>query len=151
MRPAESDDPVENPDLLAAIADFAREPSQAHRERLFAALPRATYLVPILEDALSLRPGGAGREHVIEPGSRFRLLVCADPETREELLPIFSDASEVAAFTDEKVSVLLLALPEVHGLLASEPAYAGAVVNPAGTAIPMSRKLLATLGAPARP
>lgn len=147
MLPKDSDERMENADLLKTIADFAREPSEAHRERLFRALPRATYLVPILESEVSLRPGGAAGEHVIEPGSRFQLLVCEDPATREELLPIFSDGDEVAAFTDKKVSVLLLTLSEVHGLLAWEPAYAGAVVNPGGTAIPMSRKLLAKLSA----
>lgn len=135
----------ENPALLAAIVAFSRAPSAAAQQALLLQLTRATYLVPILEDTIPLRSSDS--EQMLAPGTGFRLLICQDPDTSEELLPIFSDLTEVKRFTDQKVSTLVLQLREVHELLARELAYAGAVVNPGGLAIPIPRALLDKLNA----
>lgn len=140
-------EPIENPRLTAAIDAYAQGASESNRAALYREIARATYLVPIVADEQALTPGGAADEALIEAGRGFQTLVCIDPHTRDELLPIFSDGRELAAFADrtQDVSVLVLALPQVHGLLSETTGYAGAVVNPAGTAVPMSGRMIAEL------
>jgi hypothetical protein len=133
--------PIENPELVAAIAAYAGDPCERNRAAISRALRRATYLVPIVVDEKTIGPGDA----LLAPGSGFQTLVCADPETKAELLPIFTDGAELAAFSQQSVATLVLELAEVHELIAGSSGYAGAVVNPAGTAIPMSRRMIAAL------
>lgn len=136
---------IENPLLTAAIDQYAHGPSEANRDELYREIASATYLVPIVADAAALSPADLDGEALIEAGRGFQTLVCEDPHTGDELLPIFSDGRALAAFTQQDVAVLVLELPQVHDLLASAQDYAGAVVNPAGTAVPMSSKMIAEL------
>lgn len=141
MATADEDPPIENPDLVAAIAAYAGDPCDRNRAAISRELLRATYLVPIVVDEQALASG----EAQLAAGSGFQTLVCADPETAAELLPIFTDGAELAAFSDQSGATLVLQLSEVQELLEGSDGYAGAVVNPAGTAIPMSRRMIAAL------
>lgn len=134
--PVDVNQPVENPDLTAALAAFAAEPTPAALQRLQEQLNRAVYLVAILIDEMNITPDGEAGKATFEKGSRIKVLTCTDP-AGAPTLPVFSDWREIRAWTDEPVSTLVLPADEVWSWVTGQSGYQGVVVNPAGQPIPL--------------
>lgn len=124
---------VENPDLVAAIAALAQDPSEGAQDALTMQLQRGLYLVPVFSD-----PQDPAES---EEGEEVQLLVCTDPEGAE-FMPLFTDTAAMEAWTEEPVNAMALNAGEAWDFILSQPDCAGAVVNPGGLALPLNRQLV---------
>lgn len=129
--------PVENPRLTAAIADFAAGSGAGNLERLLLELNQAVYLVAILDDELTFTPGETPGKGTIAQGSKIKVMMCSD-ESGAGILPVFSDWRQIRAWTEAPVSTLVMPAGDVWDWVTGKSEHAGAVVNPGGMALPLS-------------
>jgi len=128
-------EPVENPELVAAIEKIAKDHSEESQHDLTLELQRGLYLVPVFTQAPTDAPA--------EDGS-MQVLVCVD-ENDAEFLPLFTDEAALKAWTKEAVSAMVFTAPEAWEFILSQPECAGAVVNPGDTGLPLSREMVGLL------
>ena len=133
-------EPIQNPDLLQAIEALKTNDSEEVHEDLTVELQCATYLVPYVDQLPGEQPAEGE-----ESDDSVQLLVCADPEGAE-FLPLFTDEESLLAWTkDQEVSAMVFTPSEAWDMVVSQDDCAGAVINPAGLALPIDRKLVEML------
>ena len=142
--PVDLNQPVVNPDLVNAIAAFANQRGPETLLQLQMQLGRAVYLVPMLTDAAVPSPAGPAGQITFQQGSQLKLLTCQDPDGRS-VLPLFTDWQQIQAWTDEPVSTLVLPASDAWTFIIREGSFAGAVINPAGMALPLNSSLIQDL------
>jgi len=130
-----ADEPIENPDVLAAIQTIATDRSEAAQTTLTLALQRGLYLIPTFTGRLDTEP---------TDDEAVQVLVCTD-ETDAEYLPLFTDEAALKAWTQEAVSAMVLTAPEAWNFILSQPECAGGVINPGASALPLNREMVAVL------
>ncbi|MCX6966825.1 MAG: SseB family protein [Verrucomicrobia bacterium] len=128
-------EPIENPEIVAAIQKIAEDASEEAQQDLTLELQRGLYLVPVFAESASAAQA--------EEGS-MQVLVCMD-ENEKEFLPLFTDEAALKGWTKEKVSAMVLTAPEAWEFILSQPECAGAVVNPGDVALPLNREMVALL------
>ncbi|MEI8234073.1 MAG: SseB family protein [Verrucomicrobiota bacterium] len=130
-----ANEPIENPELLAAIAAIAADRSEAAQTALTLALQRGLYLVPAFTNRLDTEPAD---------DEALQVLVCTD-ENDAEYLPLFTDEAALKAWTQEAVSAMVLTAPEAWDFILSQPECAGGVINPGAAALPLNREMVGML------
>ncbi len=138
--------PVENPELCAALQQFATHRDARAEQELAFQLRRAVFLVPMLADELRFANGAEPGSQVIEPGSRVQLIGCVDAAGAQHL-PLFTDWAAIRAWTDQQVSTFVVPAAQAWEIVLGGDQYAGAVVNPgAGAqALPLAKQTIAYL------
>jgi hypothetical protein len=131
--------PVENPALVAAIADFGRNPTAETQEGLTRALKAAKYLVPFIGD-------GKSAEAAFQPGSRLKFpqLTLSDGTP---YVPVFTEWGEVRKWTDVKIDTVILSVGDLHALFGASAELGGIVLNVGSDALVLKKPHLAALGA----
>lgn len=125
--------PIENPELLAAIDALAKEKSSEAEHALASELQRGLFLVPVFAGRIDTDP--ADEESV-------QVLVCTDQDDAE-FLPLFTDEPTLKSWaTGGDVSAMVLTAPEAWDFILSQSQCAGAVVNPGSQALPLNRELI---------
>ena len=130
-----ANEPIENPELLDAIAAIATDRSEGTQTALTLALQRGLYLVPAFTGRLDTEPAD---------DEALQVLVCTD-ENDAEYLPLFTDETSLKAWTQEAVSAMVLTAPEAWDFILSQPECAGGVINPGASALPLNREMVGML------
>jgi hypothetical protein len=141
--PVDVNKPVENPEVVAAIKAAANSESPLLYAALMCALRGANYLVPITKDGMITSPTDEEGQMTIHAGSHINVFTCAAPDGGT-LLPLFTDWDEIRRWIDAPVSTLVVPAKDAFAI-ASRDEYAGAVVNPGGQAVELSKDLLGRL------
>lgn len=141
--PVDLNKPVENPEVVAAINAAANSQSPLLYAALTCALRDANYLVPIMQEGMIASPAGEEGQMIVHAGSRLNVFTCAAPDGGT-LLPLFTDWDEIRRWIDVPVSTLVVPAKDAFAM-ASRDEYAGAVVNPGGQAVELSKELLGRL------
>ena len=128
-------EPVENPELLAAIRKIASDQSAEAQQELTMALQRGLYLVPVFTGRIDTDPAD---------DEALQVLVCTD-QNDAEFLPLFTDEDSLKAWTSEEVSAMVLTAPEAWDLILTQPECAGGVINPGQAALPLNREMVTLL------
>ena len=128
-------EPIENPELLAAIANFGKDPSEESQQDLTMELQRGLYLVPV---------GAESAEAAMDEEGSVQVLVCTD-ENDAEFLPLFTDEAALKAWVPQNASAMVLTAPEAWEFILSQPECAGAVVNPGAASLPLDREMVTLL------
>ena len=128
-------EPIENPEILAAIANFARNASEESQQDLTMELQRGLYLVPV---------GAESAEAAQAEEGAVQVLVCTD-ENDAEFLPLFTDETALKTWVPQNASAMVLTAPEAWEFILAQPECAGAVVNPGGAALPLDREMVTLL------
>ncbi len=139
--PVDIDTPVTNPALTAAMARLGEGGDQAAIEAVLRELNRAVYLVAILLDEASVTTTSPGQA-TFNKGSVIKVLNCADSNDRP-LLPLFTDWDAIRKWTNTSVSTLVMPADQAWDFALSQ--YQGAVINPAGPLLELSRDQLEDL------
>jgi len=129
------DEPIENPELLAALAAIATDKSEDTQHALSLELQRGLYLVPVFAG----KPDAEAADD-----EAVQVLVCTD-ETGAEYLPLFTDEDALSAWTQEDVSAMVFTAPEAWEFILSQPECAGGVINPGGASLPLNREMVGLL------
>ena len=133
--------PVENPELLLAIAEFTRVRNAQTEHELNRRLRSAIFLVPIKADEMHTTPSTKPGRVTIQPGSLIKLLSWVD-DAGARYLPLFTDWPAIRAWTSREVSTIVMPAHDAWSFALSQAHYAGAVVNPGQGALPLSRSLI---------
>jgi hypothetical protein len=141
--PVDLNKPVENPEVVAAIKAAANSDSPLLHAALGCALRDANYLVPIMQEGIIASPAGKDGEMTIHAGSHINVVTCAAPDGGT-LLPLFTDWDEIRRWLDVPVSTLVVPAKDAFSI-ASRDEYAGAVINPGGQAVELSKDQLGRL------
>lgn len=128
-------EPIENPELVSAIATIAKDQSEDAQYALTLALQRGLYLVPVFAGRIDTDP---------TDDESVQVLVCTDQEDKE-FLPLFTDEATLKAWTTEDVSCMVLTAPEAWDFILSQPECSGGVVNPGSAALPLNREMVGIL------
>ncbi len=139
--PVDLNKPVENPDLLAALKEFEANQSEQFQQELFRQLASANFLVPFFPDEMQTTPGSQPGQMTIEKDSLLKIPACADRDGKDHL-PLFTDWAAIQAWVDKPVSTLVMPASDAWSFVLSQPHYAGAFVNPAGSRLQLSRDLI---------
>ncbi len=126
-------EPITNPQILAAVERIATDRSEEAQSELTLALQRGLYLVPVFKQA----DAESADESV-------NVLVCTD-DKGQEYLPLFTDEAALKTWTQEPVSAMVLTAPEAWEFILTQPECAGAVINPGSKALPLNREMVAIL------
>lgn len=150
--PPDVQQPVENPELLAALQEFVTTRDARTEQELTRQLRQAVFLVPMLADEISIGEGAEPGSDVIEQGSRIKILSCVDNAGASHL-PLFTDWTALRAWSDKPLSTLMVPAAEAWEAVLSRDEYAGAVVNPGGGqhALPLTRETVAYLRGTPKP
>jgi hypothetical protein len=148
--PVDLNKPIENPKLSAAIDEFAEDHNEKTEQELTRQLRSAMFLVPMLTDEMHTTAGADTGDVTIEKGSVIKMLSCID-DAGAEHLPLFTDWPAIRAWTDEPVSTLVMPARDAWDFVLSQDHYAGAVVNPGGSPLPVGRSLIERLCVAATP
>ena len=81
---------------------------------------------------------------MIKKGSLLAILFCANDEGRK-FVTLFTDSSEIKAWTDERVSTLVMPAQQAWQFVTSQPMYDGAVINPANLSLELNRRQIELL------
>lgn len=137
--PVDLDKPVENPALSAALDGYVDNRCPETEQELFRQLRSAVFLVPMLADDMKMTPGPEPGVGAIEKDSTIKIFACADSSGADHL-PLFTDWSAIQAWTDRKVSTLVMPAWDAWSFVLSQPHYAGAFVNPGSQRLQLSRE-----------
>ena len=138
--PVDLNQPVTNPALVAAIAALMASDTPATRQQVGAQLNRANFLVPILTDEMDTKPGEVPEQVTVQKDSLLKIMGYTDPNGAS-LLALFTDWDEIRAWTSEPVSTLVMPSGQAWNFVLSQN-YQGAIVNPAGAAVPLGRAMV---------
>lgn len=135
--------PVENPALVAAIADLQKNNTPAARARVVEELRQAHFLSPV-----KITPKPAANEagqSFIEKGTTVELdlLVRDDNQT---FLPVFTDWPELKKWRvrgDEQT--LISTYDDLNGMIMRDQKYAGFIINVASSQMCIDRTLMAEI------
>lgn len=139
--PVDLNRPVENPALSAALDGFVSNQCPETEQELFRQLRSAVFLVPMLTDEMKTTPGPEAGVVTIEKESILKILGCTDSSGANHL-PLFTDWPAIQAWTDEKVSTLVMPAAEAWSFVLSQLNYAGAFVNPGSQRLQLSREFI---------
>ena len=128
-------EPIENPELIVAMAKIGANPSEEAQQDLTLELQRGLYLVPVFTGASDTAPAN---------NESMQVLVCTD-ENDAEFLPLFTDEAALKEWTNETVSAMVFTAPEAWEFILAQPDCAGAVVNPGSTSLPINREMVGLL------
>ncbi|MDQ3813304.1 MAG: SseB family protein [Armatimonadota bacterium] len=135
--PVNLDKPVENPQLRTAVEQHAQAPTTQTGLELIAQLNQANYLVAYFPDEVKTTPGKTPGHVQIEEGNLFKMPSCiADGN---DYLPLFTDWDQIKAWLDQPVSTLVMPAAQAWDWVLKN-SYDGAVINPAGNAVPLNRQ-----------
>lgn len=137
--------PITNPDLVAALDALMQADTAATRQQVAVQLDWAIYLVAILDDELRPTPGDAPEQVMLQAGSRFGVLT-ADDGAGGQLLPIFTDWEAVRSWAARPVSALVMPAGDAWQF-AVAGSYTGVLVNPAGQAVFLPLEVVARMSA----
>lgn len=132
--------PVENPALLRALARLLSDPTEAAKDEVVSELRQATYLVAMISDELEI-PADHHGQTVFGEGSEIQVLI-AETDDGVAFLPLFTDWQAIGDYTDEKVNAIVMPAAEAWAFALHDEVYQGAVINPAGDALPLGRPML---------
>jgi hypothetical protein len=139
--PIDLDKPVENPALSAALDGYVNNRCSETEQELFLQLRSAVFLVPMLADEMKMTPGTEPGVSTIEKDSLIKIFACADSSGADHL-PLFTDWSAIQAWTNQKVSTLVMTASDAWSFVLSQPHYAGAFVNPGRQRLQLNRELV---------
>ena len=142
--PVDLNKPVENPALSAALDGYVSSRSSEAEQELFRQLRSAVFLVPMLDDEMTMTPGAKTGSATIEKDSIIKILACPD-SSGEDHLPLFTDWPAIQAWTDQKVSTLVMPASDAWSFVLSQLQYAGAIVNPGSQRLELSREFVGFL------
>lgn len=132
--------PVENPELVRAIAQLAEDGSEETQKALWGQLHHAVFLVPTLPDEIELAPDEEeGRATLLE-GSILQFL--AGEQDGQSYLLVFTDWQALREFTDREVGAVVMTAEEAWQFALEHDIYDGVVINAGGTALPLERHQL---------
>lgn len=121
---------LDNGALLQAIARVEQEQSLAARDALYAALNQASYLLPL-------------RESGQDEASRNAFLARMDGQ---QYLTIYSDAQQLGLSKLSPAEVVEIDAASVWTIVLGSEHLAGAILNPAGNAIPIDKDRIREIG-----
>jgi hypothetical protein len=136
--PVDLNRPVQNPALVAALTTLegARTPENAAKVRK--QLQRAVFLVPILTDEFhTTKPSVSGQSTVLE-NSRLKVFLAPD-SSGKSFVPLFTDWDEIKKWTKKEVNTWVMPAADAWAFVLSNAEFAGIVINPGGTSLPLSR------------
>jgi hypothetical protein len=139
--PVDLNKPVENPNLVVALKEFETKRSEQSQQELFRQLASANFLVAFFPDEMQTTPGSKAGQLTIEKDSLLKIPACADRDGKDHL-PLFTDWPAIQAWIDKPVSTLVMPASDAWSFILSQPHYAGAFVNPAGSRLQLSRDLI---------
>ncbi len=139
--PVDLNKPVKNPNLVAALAAYAADPSEPSQRELFRQLNLANFLVPFFDDEFRTTPGSKTGQMTIEKDSLLKIPSCEDRDGKNHL-PLFTDWEAIQDWTDQTVSTLVMTASDAWSFVLSHLDYEGAFVNPAGSRLQLSRELV---------
>jgi len=135
---------VTNPNLSQAIDRVAVENTSEAKQALFGELNKANYLVAIFDDEMHISDPNNDGHTVIEKGSRIKVINATDSEGNM-MLPLFTDWEALRAYTDhlgQAVNSMIFPPQNAWSWVLSQDDYRGAVINPAGNALPLDLVLI---------
>lgn len=135
---ANANEPVENPELVAAIDRLATNPSEENKEALMVQLRQATYLAAALMDELRLTADPAGDTATVEEGSSLKFF--ADKRDGKTYLILFTDWRSLRAYIKDEVTGYVLPAAVAWDFVLQ--GFDAAVINPAHNALPLNRGLI---------
>ncbi len=138
------DKPVENPQLSEALAGHASMPSDETWRELLIQVSRANYLVAVLDDETNIELDQQPDTTVIKKGSRLAILFCQNDQG-QKLATLFTDREQIQAWTDQRVSTLVMPAEQAWEFVASQSMYDGVVINPAGWPLELDRRQIGLL------
>lgn len=139
--PVDLDKPVENPALSAALDSYVSNRCAETEQELFRQLRSAIFLVPMLGDEMQVKPEPEPGVLTIKKDSVIKIFACADSSGADHL-PLFTDWSAIQAWTNEKVSTLVMPASDAWSFVLSQPHYAGAFVNPGNQRLQLNREFV---------
>jgi hypothetical protein len=95
----------------------------------------------MLADEMKMTPGTEPGVSTIEKDSLIKIFACADSSGADHL-PLFTDWSAIQAWTNQKVSTLVMTASDAWSFVLSQPHYAGAFVNPGRQRLQLNRELV---------
>ena len=95
----------------------------------------------MLADEMKMMPGSKPGVGTIEKDSTIKIFACADRDGADHL-PLFTDWPAIQAWTEQKVSTLVMPASEAWDFVLSQPHYAGAFVNPGSQRLQFSREFV---------
>ncbi len=145
--PVDLDTPVTNPGLTGAIDALCAKRDEASLMAFVQQLLQANFLVATMLDEAQMRNTGGG-QGTFQKGSLIKVLCVADANDRN-LLPLFTDWDAIRAWTSEPVASMVMPGSQAWDFALS--GYDGAVINPGGVALPLTRDQLEDLQRRGRP
>lgn len=133
-------EPIQNPELAAAIDRLAEDPTGAAKDEVLALLPEATLLLLHMGEKLEFAEVDEEGK-VLPEGSRLAFAV-TESEDGETYLPAFTDWQAIGDYVEGEVTGV--GMPAVHiFIMALEgDTFEGVVINPGGNALPLSKPIL---------
>jgi hypothetical protein len=143
--PVDLNQPVENPELVAAITAFANDPNPTTELAMQRAFNRAVFLGAADFTGATVTPAASGEagQSVIQPGSRIGLR--SAERDGLSFLAVFTDWPAIRKFTDAHVDGLVLPSADVITMGLSD--YDGVVLNPAGPYLELTHDELGAIRA----
>ena len=143
--PVDLNKPVENPELVAALDAYTRNPSPGARTALTAQLNKGIYLLPILTDQAKItRSESDPGQATFEEDSLIKILTATDADGNA-ILPLFTDWPSIRSWTTQNVSTLVLPAQDAWGFATRGEGYSGAVINPGGHNLVLKRSELESM------
>jgi len=143
--PVDLNKPVENPRLVAALVAFEKNQGDGTRQTLWRELKSAVYLIPVRADKLATTPPDKSGKMTVTEDSPISFFMSPD-KAGNPFLPIFTDWQEIAKFTKEPVSTLVMPADDLWGFVLNQKNFHGAVLNPADKkALPLDRAMIQSL------
>jgi len=139
--PVDLNRPVENPNLVAALKEFEANRSEESQQELFRQLAGANFLVAFFGDEMQTIAGSKAGQLTTEKDSLLKIPACADREGKDHL-PLFTDWAAIQAWIDKPVSTLVMPASDAWSFILSQPYYAGAFINPAGSRLQLNADLI---------
>ena len=133
------DKAVENPALVRAMDQLAKDNSEAARDQLVGELQHAEFLAAILPDDGKTPFDGPPGAKIVSKGTQFNVLA-AGKDGKSYLL-LFTDWAQLRMYTNKNVKGWVLPAGDAWAF-GLQKGFDGIVVNPAHNALPLRREML---------
>lgn len=133
-------EPVENPNLVAAMERVAQENSDEAKDELLLQLQKANFLAAVFTEGLNVSEGEESGQSTIEEGSTFSVMSAEN--AGKQFLVLFTDWRALGQYTEQKVSGWVLPSIDAWSFALQSDTYDGLVINPAHNALPLERPMI---------
>jgi hypothetical protein len=125
----ETNKPVENPKLRAAMDAYLKSKNLSTETDLGLQLNSAIFLVVIISDEMHTTPVDLKGHTTITKGSLLKFPYCYSKEN-DPFLPVFTDWKEIRYWTDQNVSAIVMPAKELWDFALGIENTFGVVINP---------------------